>query len=234
MAMTWMQALKAHFGGKKFVIPKKGTPDYEAVKKLMGGGAAAPAGAVAQTAQTARETQAKKPRKPRAKKVEAATAEMRAELEQPKTKRAPRAKKAAAASASAPKTESQVPSSTADSSVLSSGGAKAGAEIQVAVSAPAAAPVSSQKINREGLNPQERVFDQLTEKQSGLGIPQGNLPGLEKAIAAAILPTEGVKPEKKNIATDRTILMKRTTDPTAVDGKAPFSYNALKQRLFIN
>jgi len=33
--MKWIDALKEFYKGKKFKIPKKGTADYTAVKKLM-------------------------------------------------------------------------------------------------------------------------------------------------------------------------------------------------------
>jgi len=33
--MNWAEALKEFYKGKKFKIPKKGTDDYIAVKKLM-------------------------------------------------------------------------------------------------------------------------------------------------------------------------------------------------------
>lgn len=34
---TWVEALKEFNKGKKYSIPKKGSADYDAVKKLMGG-----------------------------------------------------------------------------------------------------------------------------------------------------------------------------------------------------
>ena len=43
--VSWVQALKeyAKQHGGKYVVPKKGTPEYDAVKKLMGASAPAPA-----------------------------------------------------------------------------------------------------------------------------------------------------------------------------------------------
>lgn len=38
---TWIEALKMYYSGKKFMIPKKGSEDYDAVKKLMSGKPAA-------------------------------------------------------------------------------------------------------------------------------------------------------------------------------------------------
>ena len=34
---TWVEALKEYNKGKKYSIPKKGSAEYDAVKKLMGG-----------------------------------------------------------------------------------------------------------------------------------------------------------------------------------------------------
>ena len=43
MAMSWLQALKVfNSGGNNWCIPRKGTPEYDEVKAIMHGHAAAP------------------------------------------------------------------------------------------------------------------------------------------------------------------------------------------------
>ena len=283
MALSWKDAMKKYFAmhGKKFHIPRKGTEEYEAIKKLQGEHSASETKVEeVKEVKEVKEMKEKKPRKPRAKKAEKVEMSKKefvkehktlveelkegkpaelakeakkqekelAKVEKAKKPRKPRAKKADMASVSsgstteekpkrgrkARKTHFKITSSepTHEDKSLLGGGSKKAPEVQV--EGTPSAPEGSQRINSTGLTAQERVFDQLTEQQSGLGIPQGNLPGLEKAIISAIKPVAGVKKEKKVKATDKTVLEKKTSDPLAVDGHAPFSFNALKQRLFIN
>lgn len=67
--MEWTDALRkyAEMNGKKFRIYKKGTPEYEAVKKLQhkGKGALTKKEVKSMVAKMAAESEGKKPRKPR-------------------------------------------------------------------------------------------------------------------------------------------------------------------------
>jgi hypothetical protein len=97
--MKWVEALKQYNAGKKWSVPRKGSPEYAEVMKIMGkeapAAAAAPAAAPAAPAE-------KKPRKPRERKVKPAPAAAPAApvAEAPKAKvkreRAPRVKKVVA------------------------------------------------------------------------------------------------------------------------------------------
>lgn len=79
--MKWVEALKKYNEGKKWSVPKKGTAEYDAVRKLMGADAPAKVEMKAEAPAPAKE---KKPRKPRAKKGE--VVEAKPEVKAPKAK----------------------------------------------------------------------------------------------------------------------------------------------------
>jgi hypothetical protein len=87
--MKYIDALKKFNEGKPYKIYKKGTPEYEEVRKIMMSDM--PAKAEAKAEAPAKE---KKPRKPRAKKGEVAPAEAKPEVKAPKAKAPPKAPKA--------------------------------------------------------------------------------------------------------------------------------------------
>jgi len=86
--MKYIDALKKYNEGKPYKVYKKGTAEYEEVRKIMMSDM--PAKAEAKAEAPAKE---KKPRKPRAKKGEVAPAEAKPEVKAPKT-RVPKAEKA--------------------------------------------------------------------------------------------------------------------------------------------
>ena len=67
---AWLQALKAYNAGKSsWAMPRKGTAEYEEVRKLMGGGAPVAAPSVAAVAAPAQAAPAQAETKRRTKKV---------------------------------------------------------------------------------------------------------------------------------------------------------------------
>jgi hypothetical protein len=58
--MKWVEALKKYNEGKKWSIPKKGSAEYDAVKKIMGAGGEAPAAAAAEKTVVAKTPKGKK------------------------------------------------------------------------------------------------------------------------------------------------------------------------------
>ena len=93
---TWLQALKEYAKAHgKYIVPKKGSAEYEAVRKLMGAAPAATASAAAPAAE-------KKARKPRAKKA-AVVAAHKAEGEVLKEAEKAHAAEGAAIAAAAPR-----------------------------------------------------------------------------------------------------------------------------------
>ena len=92
--MKWVEALKKYNEGKKWSVPKKGTPEYAEVLKIMGKDvpAAPPAAPAAKAMDSAAPEKPKRGRKPAAAKAaEAEKPAPAAPAEKPKRK--PRAKK---------------------------------------------------------------------------------------------------------------------------------------------
>jgi hypothetical protein len=95
--MKWVEALKEYAKTTgKFVVPKKGSAEYEAVKKMMGGAAHSATGASAPIKAHGAPAELKAPRKRKAaaKKAEPVSADPAMEaLEKERKPRKPRAKK---------------------------------------------------------------------------------------------------------------------------------------------
>jgi hypothetical protein len=78
--MKWVEALKKYNEGKKYSIPKKGTAEYDAVRKLMGADAPAAAKADAKPEAMAAKPEAMAAKPKRAYKKRAAKGEVKEEV----------------------------------------------------------------------------------------------------------------------------------------------------------
>jgi hypothetical protein len=92
-------------------------------------------------------------------------------------------------------------------------------------------------IQRDGETPQMNHLKALTEQNSGMAIVPADYPGLKGQIEKVLeVRPEGIPESKKKVETAEIMLSKSTEGKTApdmkaIEGRAPFSFSAIRQML---
>jgi hypothetical protein len=224
MPISWTAALRLYgktHGG--FVVPKKGTAHYDAVKKLMAETADGPEHAV---------------KKRMSKKGAAEKMAVVAESHEPtkKARRAPTAKGGAAPEVT--RNHDAVVPPAAGTKPLEAGGG-AGSRAQKELKRPEVEdagekPVKKRRgVRSSGLTAGAATQEFLANDNTmGGGAASAQMGGQKKRLAKTLEQ----KPDEAKIVTvgegeERTLEGMKTDDPKAVEGKAPFSIQALRNRL---
>ena len=221
MAISWQAALRLY--AKKtghFVLPKKGTEHYAAVKKLQGETADGPEHAI------------KKREKKGKKEV------VVAETHEPTTgaKRAPTKKRKAA-----PEVTSNhaplLPPAQGTKPIEAAGGSGSRAqeiEKKPEVKDAEAAPVKKRRgVRSSGLTAKAQTVEFLeNDNVMGGGAASAQMPGQKKRIKQTLAKK---KDEGKVVEVgegeERTLEGMKTDDAPAIEGRQPFSFQALRNRL---
>jgi hypothetical protein len=211
MALKWVEALKKYNEGKKYSIPKKGTPEYAEVLKIMGKDVpAAPPAAPAAKAMDGAE-KPKRGRKAAAKAAAVEEPDMKAEkpaapAEKPKRKpRAPRVKKI----------EVDVSSNAADAKPEPPRKRKAKAGSVPAGMIPEG---MTKKAVQASKNP-EAVLESATNAHMPI-VP-----------AEAMVGLKGIKATKKHLRAVQNPVLPTLVDKERVVNEVPFSFSALRNHL---
>lgn len=213
--MKWTDALKEYAKKHgKFVVPKKGSPEYEEVRKLMGAGAEASAKAVEKKAlETLPEMKAEKkaPRKPRAprKKVDAPKDVELKEAKMEEKEKKPRRK----AKLSAPQKDDGL-----------------------------APPAPAMKPKRSRMN-KKKALDKSAENPGGITMADvarsanpenvfSNAVNVHEKIAPPAVFAGELAPLKEAIAKVRKPRsLPKLVEAEKVDNEAPFSFQSFKRRI---
>ena len=230
MPISWTAALRL-YGQKNggFVVPKKGSAVYDAVKKLQNETADAPEHAV-------KKRVSKKAMAPAAAPEKMAVV---AEAHEPQTKakRAPTGKGGAANSWTR-NSDPIVPPAAGTKNIEAAGGAGSRAQNikdnKPVVEEAAKKPVMKRKVvMSSGLTAGAMTSEFLTnENTMGGGAASGQLPGQMKRLKETLEE----QPGEVSIVTvgngeERTIDGMRTDDKPGISGERPFSFQALRNRL---
>ena len=221
MAISWQAALRLYaktHGG--FVVPKKGTPLYDAVKKLQNETADAPEHAI-------------KKREKKAKKEVVV-----AEAHEPttKAKKAPTRKGGAAPEVT--RGHDPVVPPAAGTKPLEAGGG-AGARGQKEMKRPevenaGAVPEKKRKgVRSSGLTAKAQTVEFLeNDNVMGGGAASAQMPGQKKRIKQTLAKkNDEAKVVEVGDGEERTLEGMKTDDKPAVEGLAPFSIQSLRNRL---
>lgn len=212
MPISWTAALRL-YGKQKghFVVPKKGSPDYEAIKKLQNETADGP-------------EHATKPRKSRVVKVKDEVVVMADNEPTSKARKAP-TRKGGAAPETTKNFDSIVPPATAvvnDVSYVKDSKKKI-------VRDELNKPVKKRSgVKSSGMTKKVENFNDLTDNNlMDAGGIAANIPEQVEKIKKTpkIKVPDGVDDENK------TVDSLKTNDPEAVSGRKPFSFNALRSKL---
>ena len=219
--MRYGDAVKQYFAGKGQAVhfPKKGSAEYDEIRTLMGRSAAAMAAAGDATANSAVSAQVavaggeKKVRKARAKKETVA--------------------KAPGASQDTPT------KAGGNTTLIDQPHINKQAEAAV-VEAPEKPPVKKRKpraVKADGETPQQNLLNANADENVSMHIVPAAYPGLAEQITKVVevkpegIPERSEVKTKPEIMTSKTTEGKRTPDPRAISGRAPFSFQAVRQLL---
>lgn len=208
--LTYAQAVKAYYAkeGKPVSFPKKGSAEHSAIRALMASGDIAPGSGV--SAEAALGTGEVKVRRPR-KKTDAAP---------PKRSDDAPAK---------PETTTLIDQPHVDKKTL-----------KEVVEEPEKKPVAKRKpraVKADGLPPQQQQLKALTEQNSGMAVVPADYPGLKDQIKKVLeVKPEGIPETKKkeykaDITVSATQSHNTAPDRKAAEGRAPFSFSAIRQIL---
>ena len=236
MPIAWAAALRL-YGKQKghFVVPKKGSADYDAVKKLQMETADGPEHAVKRRQRKAHKSPSRPHREPSPAdlpgKVVAASHEP-----VKKARKAPTAKGGAA-----PETTRNhdpiVPPAQGTKPLEAAGGA--GSKAQDLKKEPVVKEETKKKapkrrgVKASGLSAAAETFQELTEKNlMDGGAAAAQLPGQKERIKKSL---EKKKGEEKMMdvgdGTEKTLEGLKSDDPAALSGRKPFSFQALRNQL---
>ena len=233
MAISWQAALRLYSKQKgHFILPRKGSPEYEAVKKLQGETADGPEHAVK------KRTSKKSVKGPNMPPATAEKMAVVAESHEPKkrARRAPTAKGGAAPDVT--RNHDPVVPPAAGTKPLEAGGG-AGSRGQATMAKPevenaGAKPVKKRRgVKSDGLTAGAATTDFLAnDNVMGGGAASAQMPGQKKRLKKTLEK----KPEEAKVVTvgegeERTLEGMKTDDKPAVSGQAPFSFQALRNRL---
>ena len=218
--MRYGEAVKKYFSekGQAVHFPKKGSAEYEEIRTLMGRSAAAMAAAGDATANSAVSAQVavaggeKKVRKARAKK---------------ETK------------AAAPGASADTPAKPEGTTLIDQPHVSKQA-IAAVVPDAEKPPVKKRKpraVKADGETPQQNLLTANAVENASMHVVPAALPGLAEQIKKVLdVKPEGIPErkeikEKPEILTSKTTEGKRTDDPKAISGRAPFSFSAVRHLL---
>ncbi len=221
MAKTWAQALKEYNAGKKWSVPRKGTPEYDAVRKIMGSDSPASAPAAA--------PKEKKPRKPRAKKETPAPTP--APVAEKKKRGRPRKESAKPTLTDEPIRHKNDPMKTTpklDTPNLP----KPKEVVDPALVHKPEAP-KKKRVGRSGKPGNAQIGEHQADDRVGLGakIAPAQYAGLKKQVEKALEDKSNPLPQKDESEHDATTAGQKTDDAVALETLAPFSFNALRKKL---
>lgn len=221
MAISWAAALRLYGKQHGFTLPKKGTPAYEAVKKLQMETADGPEHAV-------------KKRASKKEKKEVVVAE--AHEPTTKAKKAP-TRKGGAAPETTRNHDAILPPAQGTAPLEAGGGAGSRAQKEMKrpeVENAGEKPVKKRRgVRSSGLTAGAATQEFLVnENVMGGGAASAQMPGQKKRIKKTLAKKEDeVKVVEVGEGEERTIEGMKTDDTKAVEGKAPFSIQALRNRL---
>ena len=221
MAKTWAAALKEYNTGKKWSVPRKGTPEYDAVRKIMAEGSSAPA----ETA-PAKE---KKPRKPRAKKeMPAPTPAPAAEK---KKRGRPRKEAAKPTLTDEPIRHKNDPMKTTPK--LDTPNLPKPKEVVDPALVHKPEPPKKKRVGRSGKPGNAEIAEHQTDERIGLGskIAPAQYADLKKQVVKALEDKSNPLPQKDESNADATTNNLKTNDAVALETLAPFSFAALRKKL---
>ena len=217
--MRYGDAVKKYFGekGQAVHFPKKGSKEYEEIRAIMSQSGAAAAAAGDATGSSA---------------VSAAAAP----LEKKVRKSRPKKEKAAPA-----------PGASQDSPTKAGGHTTLIDAPHVTAQAVAAVVEDTEKkprkkrapkaIQRDGLPPTEDLLRANAVENGSMHITPAAYPGVVEQIKKVLevkpegVPTRSEVKTKPEIMTSKTTEGKRTDDPKAISGRAPFSFSAVRHLL---
>lgn len=204
---SYAAAVKEYFAkeGKPVSFPKKGSAEHSAIRALMAAGDITGDSAVSAAAK-------------------------------PLEKKARRNKKVTIAQAPGPSEKPIKPESTTliDAEHLNK------KVVDGIVEAAEKAPIKKRKpraVQSDGLPPQAQILDQLTDKNAHITVAPADYPGLKDQLSKVLatvpegVPVKPKKPSKAEMMKSATTEGKETIDPKAVEGRAPFSFAAIRQLL---
>jgi hypothetical protein len=222
MPIAWAAALRL-YGKQKghFVVPRKGSPDYDAVKKIQMETADGPEHAV-------------KKRVSKKKSSEVVVAE--AHEPTTKAKKAP-TRKGGAAPDTTRDHNPIVPPAQGTKPLEAAGGA--GSKAQDLKEEPVVKEESKKKapkrrgVKASGLTAAAATFQELTEKNlMDGGAAAAQLPGQKERIKKSLAKKEGEeKMMEVGDGSEKTLEGLKSDDPVALSGRRPFSFQALRNQL---
>ena len=219
MPKSWSEALKEYNAGKKWKVPRKGTPEYDAVRKIMSDGAPAAAA-----------PKEKKPRKPRAKKEMPAPTPADAAPEKKKRGR-PKKEAGKPVLRDEPIRHKNDPMKTTPK--LDTPNLPKPKEVVDPALVHKPAPPQKKKINRSGKPGNAQIGEHQADDRIGLGskIAPAQYGGLKKQVEKALEDKSNPLPQKDESEHDATTSGQKTDDAVALETLAPFSFNALRKKL---
>ena len=219
--MRYGEAVKKYFAekGQAVHFPKKGSEDYEAIRTLMARSGAAMAAAGDATANSAVSAQ-----------VAVAGGEKKVRKSRPKKD----------VKAAAPGAPQDTPTKAGGSTMLLDQPHITKQSEAAVVDAPEKKPERRRKpraVQADGETPQMNLLKANADENGSMAIVPAAYPGLEGQIKKVLdVKPEGIPKKKKTsdsaeIMTSKTTEGKRTDDPVAVAGRAPFSFQAIRHML---
>ena len=211
--MKYGAAVKAYYAskGQPVSFPKKGSDDHKAIKALMASGDV--------TADSA---------------VSAAAAPLEA-----KAKRVSKKKASVAAPPGAPAGDAAPTKAGGHTTLLDQPHINKDSVAAVDEN-PVAAPKKARKpraVQADGESPQMNLLKALTEENSGTRVAPAEFPGLKEQVEKVLeVKPEGIPERKKKVEKAVSELSKTTEgksapDMKAIEGRAPFSFAAIRQML---
>jgi len=218
MPKSWSEALKEFNKGKKWSVPRKGTEEYNAVRKIMSDGASAPAAAPKE----------KKPRAPRKKKEAAAPAPAAPEKK-------PRGRPRKEANKPVLKDEGirhkNDPMKTTPK--LDTPHIEEAKKVIDPARAPKPAEPKKKKVGRSGKPGNAEIAEHQTDDRVGLGtkVAPADYPDLKKQVEKVLEMKSNPLDVHNKSEKDETTENLKTNDAVALETLAPFSFASLRRRL---